>query len=211
MSNNAMAEKQVESEHYHFSSYMHKGRFVSLWHQLDEVQKLAPNSVLEIGVGPGFFKTLAAVIGLPVETLDIDPALKPDHVGSVTALPFDNDAYDLVCAFQMLEHMPYDQSLLAFAEMARVSRRHVVLSLPDARRVWQYSIHIPRLGPKRFFLPRPRLKAPVHEFDGEHYWEIGKKEHPLPRVIADLSQHMCLVKSYRVFENPFHRFFVFEH
>jgi len=203
--------KQVESEHYRFASYMNKGRWVSLWHQLEEVQKLSPKNALEIGVGPGFFQTLAKTIDLAVETLDIDPALKPDHVGSATALPFADDTYDLTCAFQMLEHLPYDQSLLAFAEMARVSQRYAVISLPDAKPVWQYSVHIPRVGPKRFLLPRPHLKAPAHEFDGEHYWEIGKRDYPLSRVIADLSQYMRLVTTYRVHENPFHRLFVFEH
>lgn len=145
-------EKQVEKGHYEFSRYMSKSRWCSVWHQLDEVQKLKPNRVLEVGPGPGLFKTVAATFGISVETLDFDPDLKPDHVGSATAMPFDDASYDVVCAFQMLEHLPYEASLQAFGEMARVSRRHVIISLPDARPVWRYQVHIPKFGPCDFFI-----------------------------------------------------------
>lgn len=203
-------EKQVEEGHYEFSRYMSKSRWCSVWHQLDEVQKLQPNRVLEVGPGPGLFKTVAATFGISVETLDFDPDLKPDHVGSATAMPFSDGAYDVVCAFQMLEHLPYEAALQAFGEMARVSRGHVIISLPDARPVWRYQVHIPKYGPCDFFIPRPLLKAPVHVFDGEHYWEINKQGYPLSRVIADFSKYIRLIKTYRVFENSYQRFFVFE-
>ena len=203
-------EKQVEEGHYEFSRYMSKSRWCSVWHQLDEVQKLKPNRVLEVGPGPGLFKTVAATFGILIETLDFDPDLKPDHVGSATAMPFSDGSYDVVCAFQMLEHLPYEAALQTFGEMARVSRSHVIISLPDARPVWHYQLHIPKLGPWDFFIPRPLLKAPVHEFDGEHYWEINKQGYPLARVIADFSKCLRLIKTYRVFEHSYHRFFVFE-
>jgi hypothetical protein len=111
---------------------------------------------------------------------------------------------------KMLEHLPYEAALQAFGEMVRVRRSHVIISLPDARPVWRYQIHIPKLGPCDFFIPRPLFKAAAHEFDGEHYWELNKRGYALSRVIADFSKHMRLVNTYRVFENPYHRFFVFE-
>lgn len=202
--------KQVEKGHYEFNRYLSKQRWCSVWHQLDEVQKLQPNRVLEVGPGPGLFKTVAATFGISVETLDLDPELKPDHVGSATAMPFSDGSYDVVCAFQMLEHLPYEAALQAFGEMARVSRRHVIISLPDARPVWRYQVHIPKYGPWDFFIPRPLFKASVHVFDGEHYWEINKQGYSLDRVIADFSKRLKLSKTYRVFENSYHRFFVFE-
>jgi len=203
-------EKQVEKDHYQFSRYMSKQRWCSVWHQFDEVQKLQSNRVLEVGPGPGLFKMVAATFGISVETLDFDPDLKPDHVGSATALPFSDGSYDVVCAFQMLEHLPYEAALQAFGEMARVSRRHVIISLPDARPVWRYQVHIPKFGPCDFLIPRPLFKAAAHEFDGEHYWELNKRGYPLSRVIDDLSKHMRLVKTYRVPEYFYHRFLTFE-
>ena len=43
------------------------------------------------------------------------------------------------------------------------------------------------------------------------YWEIGKRGYGLARIVRDLSARMPLQRSYRVLENPYHRFFVFAH
>lgn len=202
--------KQVEKSHYEFSRYMDKARWTSVWHQVDEVVKLQPGSVLEIGPGPGLFKAVATRFGVNVETLDVDPELEPDHVGSATQMPLADDSYDVVCAFQMLEHLPYEKSLQAFSEMTRVSRRYVVISLPDAKPMWRYRFHIPKLGPREFLVPRSGYRSPEHKFDGEHYWEINKRSYGLARVSEDLSRICPLVRTYRVWENPYHRFFIFE-
>jgi len=205
-----MYNKQVDKSHYRFSKYVHKKRWLSMWHQVDEVLALQPGSLLEFGPGPGIFKLLATHIGISVETVDLDPELNPDHVASADDLPFDDNTYDCVCAFQMLEHLPYEQALQAFREMTRVAKRHVVLSLPDAQRKWVYSFHIPKVGQKIIHIPRPRKKIPVHEFDGEHYWEINKKGYPLQKILDDFSQqNITLLNTYRVPEYPYHRFLVY--
>lgn len=206
-----MKEKiQVSKDHYEFARYMDKNRWASVWHQLDEVLRLKPINVLEIGPGPGIFKHAATLFGIRVETLDLDPDLKPDYVGSATALPFADSSYDVVCAFQMLEHLPYEFALQAFEEMVRVSRCHVIISLPDARPVWPYRLHIPKLGTFSLLFPRPFLTQREHVFDGEHYWEINKKGYALPRIVCNLGRLCPLVKTYRVFEDPYYRFFVFK-
>jgi hypothetical protein len=152
---------------------------------------------------------VAGVFGIKVETLDLDPELKPDHVASATALPFPDGAYDAVCGFQMLEHLPYDLSLKAFNEMTRVASRNVVISLPDARVMWPYAFHIPKRGTVSVLVPKPAVGLRAHKFDGQHYWEINMRGYALKKVIADFSSVCKLVKTYRVAENPYHRFFVF--
>jgi hypothetical protein len=201
--------KQVDKAHYRLGSYLSKSRWISLWHQLDEIQRLTPESVLEIGPGPGLLKMAAQALGIRIETLDYDPELKPDYVGSLAALPFHDGAYDVVCAFQVLEHVPYDHSLQGFAEMARVARRQVVISLPDAREVWRYVIHLPGRPAFEFLLPKPRLRAPENRFNGEHHWELNKAGYPLSRVLDDFARIMPLSHTYRVPEMPYHRFMVF--
>lgn len=200
---------QVDKSHYEFPRYMSKPRWISVWHQLDEVIRLKPKKVLEIGPGPGLFKQAASVFGIDVETLDLDPELKPDHIGSATELPFADNSYDVVCAFQMLEHLPYEAALLAFREMVRVSKEAVVISLPDAKPVWHFRIHIPKLGTRDFLLPRLFFKPPIHEFDGEHYWEVNKKQWPLKKAMADFGAIAFVVNTYRTIENASHRFIVF--
>lgn len=80
-------KKQVEKDHYTFGGYINKPRWSSMWHQLDEVLALEPETVLEIGPGPGVFKAVAKLFGPCVETLDLDPELKPDHVAPADEMP----------------------------------------------------------------------------------------------------------------------------
>lgn len=204
-------KKQVEKEHYKFTRYLSKRRWASMWHQVDEVLAFAPETVLEIGPGPGVFKALISQFGTKVETLDIDPELQPDYVESADNMPFEDGAFDVVCAFQMLEHVPYEVSLAIFCEMARVAKKGIVISLPDAKPAWPYAIYIPKIGTLHFHLNRPRVRPKEHVFDGEHYWEINKAGFPLSRIQSDLEKAAgtSLVRTYRVNENPYHRFFIF--
>lgn len=204
-------QKQVDKSHYQFDKYLVKPRWASMWHQLDEVLKLEPRRVLEVGPGPGVFKAVAALFGVQVETLDIDPDLQPDHVGSAFDLPFDEATFDVVCAFQMLEHLPFEQSMRVFTEMARVAHRALVISLPDAARRWPMSIYVPKAGSVRFSVPRPGRRMRPHRFDGEHYWEVNKAGYSLSRVIEATTEagDVRLMSTFRVHEHNYHRFFVF--
>lgn len=204
-------DPQVDSDHYEFEHYVHKLRWASMWHQLDEVLALKPKRVLEIGPGPGVFCAVARTLGLDVETLDLDPALQPDHVASVFDMPFEADAFDVVCAFQMLEHLPFDKSLQALREMSRVAGRALVLSLPDSAVRWPVSIHVPTRGLVQFSIPKPRLRQRPYEYDGEHYWEVGAQGFSLAFVSDSIARatSMSLENTYRVPEHPYHRFFVY--
>jgi SAM-dependent methyltransferase len=204
-------QKQVDRSHYNFSSYMKVPRWNSLWYQLNVVSSLEPKTVLEIGPGAGMFTALMDRLGTHIETVDIDPELEPDHVASASELPLGDDSFDAVCAFQVLEHMPFDIAISALDELARVARRNVVVSLPDSRRSWRYLAHFPRLGERQLLVPRPQFSAPAHHFDGEHYWEINKKGYELAVVKKAFltSGKVSLLRTFRPFENPYHRFFVF--
>lgn len=202
-------EIQVEAEHYNLEQYLNKGRWSSFWHQLDEVNKLAPSSVLEIGVGMGMFKQMCKGLNINVETVDIDAALNPDYIASVTDLPFSDNTYDVTVAFQVLEHLPYEQFPKALRELKRITKRNIIISLPDSRALWRYSFYIPKFGEKSIYIRKPSIRDSEHKFDGQHYWEISKKGYHLSRIIKDFEKiDLRLIKTYRVPENTYHRFFV---
>lgn len=175
MNNQFKAKIQVGVNHYDFQRYMSKERWISVWHQLNEVIALKPDSVLEIGPGSGIFKIAGQAFGLNIQTLDVDPALNPDYIGTAEDIPLHSDEFDVVCAFQVLEHMPFEKSKKALSEMARVAKKAVVISLPDVTTSWASSMSIPKIGKKSFVINRYGYKPQPHVFDGEHYWEIGKK------------------------------------
>lgn len=203
--------KQVEKSHYDFTSYMTKARWTSTWHQLKEVIDTRPESVLEIGPGAGIFATCARLYGLSVETLDLDPELRPDYIGSADNIPLADSSIDTVCAFQVLEHMPFEHSLKALAECCRVARKAVVLSLPDVAEGWAETINFPYLRTLRFVLRNPFARPRLHVFNGEHYWEINKQGYELADVISRMRKvaQRHDLRTFRVHENLYHRFFVF--
>ena len=206
-------QKQVNKEHYDFRRYVHKRRWASMWHQVDEVLAMKPDSVLEIGPGPGVFQAIVSRLGPRVETLDIDPDLNPDHVAPADAMPFADNAFDVVCAFQMLEHVPYEISLAIFREMARVARKGVIISLPDALTKWPVAIYIPWIGMKWLHILKPQLQQiKKNRFDGEHYWEINKAGYLLAKIVSDFGSNVSvdLVRTYPVDEHPRHRFLVYK-
>lgn len=207
-----MQKKQVSTSHYSFNKYLHLKRWLSLWHQIDEILACEPTRVLEIGPGLGILKNILSCYKIPIHTVDIDPDLKPDIVASVLKLPFSEESYDCVCAFQMLEHLPYEQALLAFKEMARVSRKNIIVSLPDAKPLWVFSFNLPWFG--HFHLETPhlfKLFPKKHIFNGQHYWEINKQGYELSKIKNDfLKYQVILTNTYRVKNHQYHRFFVFK-
>lgn len=200
---------QVEPNHYFNESYDAKKRFISYWHQINEIITLKPKSVLEIGIGNGFVSKYLKERRINVITLDIDRRLNPDVAGSILDIPFADNSFDIIACYELLEHLPYEKFHKALSEIYRVSKSYVVLSLPDASRVYRIYVQIPKIGEIKRFIYLPRRKKPVHNFDGEHYWEIGKVGYSLKRILEDIqSVRFKIVKTYRVFEHPYYRFFI---
>jgi 2-polyprenyl-3-methyl-5-hydroxy-6-metoxy-1,4-benzoquinol methylase len=205
---------QVGVEHYEFKKYISKRRWISFYHQIDEIISVrGVNSILEIGVGSGILGTVLKRLNYLYESIDIDVKLHPDHIGSVLKMPFPDKIYDIIGCFEVLEHLPFEQFETALSELFRVSRKAVILSLPNARKMWEYAIYIPKIGCKKILVPRPFSKEKEAIFDGEHYWGLNKKGYSVSRIIETVrciaqKYNFTLIKEYRVWENPYHHFFV---
>jgi ubiquinone/menaquinone biosynthesis C-methylase UbiE len=98
-----------------------------------------PETVLEVGVGEGEVSVRlrahyadAAIVGADLP----DPARRTDWrergiVGlfaDIERLPFPSRSFDLIMAIEVLEHVP--DPAAALSELARLSRGHLVLSVP---------------------------------------------------------------------------------
>ena len=208
---------QVEPEHYFIESYGTKEHFISYWHQINEIVELNPAIVLEIGIGNGFLSRYLKRKRIEIITLDTDERLNPDLTGSVLNLPFLDKSFDVVACYEVLEHLPYENFKNAVSEIFRVSKSFAILSLPDASRV--YPIYIPtiEIGMKNKFkielktklIPIPRLKTPKPDINGEHYWEIGQTGYSLNKINDEIGNvGFEVIETYRIFEMPYHRFFI---
>lgn len=207
-----MLQKQVEAIKYDFKRYVSKPRWNSFYHQIDEIISINPTSILEIGVGSGVLRTIIKyLLCCNYESMDIDEELKPDYIGSILKMPFPDKKYDVIGCFQVLEHLPYEDFEKALLELFRVSKKAVIISLPDVGKIPK--LHIPIICKMKFFKwPFNRLKE--HKFDGEHYWEINKKDYEIEKIIKKMTEiakeyNFTMKKEYRIWENQYHHFFVF--
>ena len=202
-------KKQVSAVHYDFAGYVTRSRFMSFWHQLDEVVRLGARTVLEIGPGPGIVTGILRRQGVAVTTCDIADDTGADVCASVSRLPFGDGSFDVVVCCQVLEHLPFDDSLRALTEIRRVCRVGSVISLPQAGRYWPFTIHVPFVGAVKFGIRLPgRLKP--HVFDGQHHWEIDTTGYGERQILEQYERMFASVRTFRVHENHYHRFFVLQ-
>jgi SAM-dependent methyltransferase len=199
----------MATDNFCFKNYCSLERWSSYWHQLDEILKLKPASVLEVGIGDGVLcYYLKHNAGIKYTTMDVNKELAPDILGSIESIPLSDGSYDLVCAFEVLEHLPFDRLSVVLAELSRVSKKYIVISLPHWGRHFSIDIRMPLLkrikGMMKF-----NLFPAKHEFNGQHYWEVGKKNYPLSRVRDSIkAAKLELLSHYVAFESPYHHFFI---
>jgi 2-polyprenyl-3-methyl-5-hydroxy-6-metoxy-1,4-benzoquinol methylase len=112
-------------------------------HTLEELFTLAaPESVLDVGCGEGVLTRRWAeelgerrIVGIDLA----DPKLEAEwakrqrpnleyRTMRAEHMPFDDDEFDLSSAIEVLEHVPDPEHTVA--EMARVARRHLLVSVP---------------------------------------------------------------------------------
>ncbi|MBU4347930.1 class I SAM-dependent methyltransferase [Patescibacteria group bacterium] len=202
-------EQQVGREAY-FSggSYDHFGRWASYFYQIKSVIKTNPNNILEIGIGNGIVSKYLKEQGFKLTTADFTEDLNPDIVTDVTDLSFSDNDFDVILCCEVLEHLPFEESLRALREIRRVCGRYAIISIPDHRRVlFSIKVKLPFIQEKSFILRAPSFKK--HVFDGQHYWEIGKIGFSLGKIKkAFVESGFEIEKDFTVPENPLVHFFV---
>ncbi len=103
----------------------------------------APTSILDIGCGEAVLTAQWAerlgdgrVVGVDLEDPKLEahwrtrtrPNLELSTLDVTRGLPYGDNEFDLVCATEVLEHVPGPEQVVA--EMARVASRHLLVSVP---------------------------------------------------------------------------------
>lgn len=194
-------------KHYFSSAYGQASRFYSFGIQVSAILNLGVSSVLEVGPGPGVVSKFLVGCGLSVRTVDIDARLGPDVVADGCLLPFADSSFGATICCEVLEHLPFDSVGACLAEMRRVSSAGAVISVPNQQQIHSVDATLP-LGRVRLSWPVLWRRPTVHEFDGQHYWELGSKGYPVQRFRDTIVRSgWSLGDELRDSVNPSHHFF----
>ncbi len=211
-----MTKKQVEANYYYTKKYASRERFISYQTQIDLIQNSGCRSVLFIGVGDrivsDYFDRDPKV---EITTVDIDPDLKPDLVADVTRLPFKEDQFDCVCAFEVLEHIPFEDFSKALSELGRVSKENVIISIPHRRSGVELVFKFPyirslikrELVDLKILFP---IKFPGFAVSRQHHWEIDRSQFPLRKIRSIINKNFEIKKELTPALDFYRRFFVLD-
>jgi hypothetical protein len=201
---------QVSEEHY-LAQYDDWDTWVRYYWQIRNVMERGLREILEIGVGSGVVTSYLRRNGVRVTTLDIDPSLHPDCVASVTAIPFPSARFDGVLCTEVLEHMPFERSCQAIAEISRVARSWAMVTVPHFTLSFALLLRAPILHLREIRLRVPYPKRIRPSDIGQHFWECGKHGYPVARLRRAFREAgFRIVSEQRPFTNYSSCFFLME-
>ena len=204
-------KKQVDTEHYGSSSHDNLERFISYFNQkklVTEACKGIDNaSILEIGKGNGFLYNYLKNNRYNIKSFDIAEDLNPDYVGDILELEKTvNAKFDIVCCFEVLEHIRYEDLPNILGQMSRVANKKVIISVPQSWLYLSFWIKLPIFRPLMAYLNIPLPLT--HKFNGEHYWELGKKGYSLNNFRKLLKNKFSIEDEFTHPLDTYHRYFV---
>lgn len=212
-------QTKVPETHRSFQkSYDTIERFISYFYQIGLIRDLEIKEILEVGIGNKTVSNYLKQFGLKVTTCDYDETLKPDFVADVRKLPMPENSFDVILACEILEHLPWDDVPIALAELQRVTKKYIIISIPYSSGSIELVLAsqlISTLFKKPFFdfflrIPKFWYKHKFSGIEGKHRWEMGRKWYSIRKIRKTLREKFNIVKEVRPILNPHHYFFVLE-
>jgi len=91
-------------------------------------------SVLDIGCGNGLLtnqlQSIPRVVGLDRSLAALSGVEKPRCQADIAYLPFKDNSFDVAIATEVIEHLPFATLKSALAEIARVAKRYLLVTVP---------------------------------------------------------------------------------
>lgn len=150
------------------------------------LSRLTGGAVLDVGYGSGLFLDAAATSGRFTDLAGVEvrrgsaqsAQTWARHVADAAALPFADDSWDTVTALEVLEHQPDDKLDVALAELRRVARRKLILTVPLCE-PWPPATkgHLQRFCPDRLvrLFPRAQLTR-LEKGNGRYPWVMIEED-----------------------------------
>ena len=207
-------QKQVDASYYNLG-YDDVHRFVSYFNQQKILQEIIKTlgkedvRILEIGNGTGFLRwqITSTHPKIVYKTFDIASDLKPDYVGDICNIKdIVSEKFDIVVCFEVLEHIRFADVLPVLKQIAALTRDYFVISVPHIKLHFVAWFKLSLIKPLKLYL---RLPFPIkHKFDGEHYWELGKKGYGLKTFRKKLNRYFNINREFEDAMDNYHRFYI---
>lgn len=193
-------------------------------------EKVDTAKILEVGPGGKLTASVLKGLGFNYLTLDAQEDVSPDiccDIKEFKGSDYENQ-FNLIAAFQILEHIPYENAIKALSEFKSASSEYIFISVPYHHRWLKLDM---KAGHKSFIgkaLKRmstlkifERPNTPNRKYREEfisrypyavHFWEIGRGGLSLKKFIADVESRVGvkLVDSFPNEIHPYHYYFVFK-
>src|SRR3990172_370715 len=97
---------------------------------------IAPDTgtILDVGCGDGMITNelarLYKVVGLDISAEALKHVEAETYQGTLEGAPFAPQSFDVVTAFEVLEHLPLREYDIARSRMAELTRRYIVITVP---------------------------------------------------------------------------------
>ncbi|RMH64311.1 MAG: class I SAM-dependent methyltransferase [Calditrichaeota bacterium] len=211
-------EARIDKSHYFNARYLKRERMYSFVEQIELIKQFAQpeDTLLEIGKGNGFVSDFCQrYLGYRVTTVDVNPDLQPDIVDDITQpRVLKENSADVVMCYEVLEHMPFEQSVQAVRSMTQLARKYVLISVPDMRYFISGRMTVFGTGPVflQKLLSTRRFRNAGKKFGDDHHWEIGLKTpdvtYSAEYVRRNLFGGVTIVRDYRDIAVPWHHYYV---
>lgn len=211
-------QPQKKKEHYFKPKYNTWERFISYFYQINLISEFAAKSgkkILEIGKGNGLVSDYLKKSGFDVITYDFDASLSPDVVGDIREINLPENSFDIVTAFEILEHIPFDDAENVLENINKITKKYAIASLPYRSTSFEFVLKFPGIRSifkKDFisFLIRIPLVFKGIKSSGQHYWEIDAKNHSLRSIKRLFKRYYKLIRVIRPVLDNYRIFFVLE-
>jgi hypothetical protein len=196
---------------YMNENYFTQNRWSSYYLIINEIIKLKPKSILEIGPGNLLVSDILKRMNIDLKTLDFDENIKPDYLCDISKFDnFPDLKFDCIIASQVFEHIEYEYYIKALQNLKK-NTDCLIISLPytSEHSIFLYlKLYLPLIKQLKCSI-KLYYKKIKHQYNGKHFWEIGKKFYSLRKIKKDIKNTgWKIAKSYINPENPYHYFFI---
>lgn len=169
-----------------------KEHWLSYWHQIKlMLESLEPkDSVIELGIGSGFTSNYLRSKNIDVLTVDIDKNKSPDIVSDAISFK-PNKNYDHFCAFEVFEHMKFEEMENVLNNIKSKIDKNIFISVPIYKKT---PINI-ELKFKSYWKSITVKTPKTSIIDPHHQWELNYKDITEERLISVFEHHNFKLKN----------------